>query len=99
MGWYRPLFGDGPLVWRDAATEPPRPASDEGALDAAIPGRAAIRERYAPTHDAADRAVRGASGAAAALEQQVRELGGVISPVAARDRVHQALRRAPRTDR
>ncbi len=94
MGWYRPLFGDGSLVWRDAATEPPRPASDEGALDAAIPGRAAIRERYQPTHEAADRAVRGASGAARVLEDQIRQLGGTIDPTAARDRVHRALRRA-----
>ncbi len=101
MGWVTPLFGPdaGRLVWREAAALPHRPPPDEAALDAVIPGRAAIRESYRPSHDAADRARRGAEGAAEVLYEQAREAGDNITREWARDRVNTARARAAATRR
>ena len=91
MGWVVPLTGPdaGRLVWRDAVVTP-APVPDEAALDAALPGRAAIRELYRPGTDAADRARRGAAGAAAQLEREARRVGVDLDPSYCRDRVNRA---------
>lgn len=91
MGYVAPLFGPdaGRLVWRDADVTP-APPPDEAALDAALPGRAAIRELYRPGTEAADRARRGAEGAAAQLYREARRVGVDLSLTDARARVDRA---------
>lgn len=96
MGWYRPHFGPdaGRLVWRDAGPLPPAAPPDEAALDVAIPGRAAIREGYAPTHAAVERGRRGAEAAAQVLYESEVAAGGTITRDQARERVNTARSRS-----
>lgn len=49
MGWKRPLFGDGSLVWVPTPTEPVRP-TDPVAVDAAFPGARELADRVAAQH-------------------------------------------------
>lgn len=97
MGWYVPRFGPdaGRLVRRDTGEPSAASVPDEAALDAVIPGRAAIRECYAPTNDAAERGRLGAEGAAALLRRERVQRGEPDpGPDLFRERVNQARQSA-----
>lgn len=91
--FYRPLFGDGRLVWRDSDTgETPAPASDEE-LDGALPGHRLALDRTL-ADDSLVRARRGLEGAARAVVEDYRSRGIEITLDAARERVAVARSRA-----
>jgi hypothetical protein len=96
MGYHVPLLGPpGRLVWRDADS-PSRPPPDESALDACIPGRAAIRDSWSSEIDGGrkrEARARGIDGAAKVLREEHQRHGSDPGHAACRDRVQTAKER------
>lgn len=93
MGYVVPVCGPdaGRLVRREAAVSSSAVVPDEAALDAVIPGRAAIRELYAPSGDTAAARARGTSILTAEIRQDLIRNGQPDPGYdAVRDRIHLA---------
>jgi len=88
MGWKRPLFGDGELVWVDTPVEPARtPTPAE--VEAAFPGALALAEQVA--RDFAESQYQHDRGTVELMTAQ--NIRGGLSPERARQIAVTAVRR------
>lgn len=95
MGWYRPLFGSGGLVWRDAE-QPSTPPADQPASHEAETAQHFAERGLVGTDTAAQRHARqqrGLHGTATVLQTEARRGGVDLSHEDAAARVGLALTR------